>query len=106
MDLSLVTGESAPEPLQLGGVLLAGATNISSPITMEVSKPAHESFLARMVAMMEAAEGSRAGYKRIADRAAEIYAPVVHLLALFTFFGLGFFITVIGTMRWSQRLLC
>lgn len=91
VDLSLVTGESAPEPLQKGSVLLAGATNISSPITMEVSKPAHESFLARMVAMMEAAEGSRAGYKRIADRAAEIYAPVVHLLALFTFLGWGFY---------------
>jgi len=90
IDLSLVTGESVPEAVQKDSVLLAGATNISGPITMQVLKPAHESFLARMVSMMEAAEGSRAGYKRIADRAAEIYAPVVHLLALFTFLGWGF----------------
>ncbi|MGJ8529461.1 cation-translocating P-type ATPase [Maritalea sp.] len=91
IDLSLVTGESAPEQIKKGSHLLAGATNLSSPITMAVSKPAHESFLARMVEMMEAAEGSRAGYKRIADRAAQIYAPVVHLLALATFLGWGFY---------------
>jgi len=91
VDLSLVTGESAPEPIKKGSLLLAGATNLSGAITMKVTKPAHESFLARMVSMMEAAEGSRAGYKRIADRAAEIYAPVVHLLALATFLGWGFY---------------
>jgi len=91
IDLSLVTGESAPEPIEKGSVLLAGATNLSGLITMQVQKPAHESFLARMVSMMEAAEGSRAGYKRIADRAAEIYAPVVHVLALVTFLGWGLY---------------
>ncbi|MCZ4272361.1 cation-translocating P-type ATPase [Maritalea porphyrae] len=91
IDLSLVTGESAPEPVSKGHLLLAGATNLSGMITMQVTKPAHESFLARMVSMMEAAEGSRAGYKRIADRAAEIYAPVVHLLALATFLGWGLY---------------
>jgi Cu2+-exporting ATPase len=91
VDLSLVTGESAPEMVQKGGKLLGGATNLSAPIALEAVKPAHESFLARMVEMMEAAEGSRAGYKRIADRAAEIYAPAVHLLALFTFIGWGLY---------------
>lgn len=91
VDLSLVTGESAPEAVAKGAQLLGGATNLSAPITIKALKPAHESFLARMVEMMEAAEGSRAGYKRIADRAAEIYAPAVHLLALFTFIGWGLY---------------
>ena len=91
VDLSLVTGESAPEHVGKGATLLGGATNLSGALTMQAQKPAHESFLARMVEMMEAAEGSRAGYKRIADRAAEIYAPAVHLLALFTFLGWGFY---------------
>jgi Cu2+-exporting ATPase len=89
IDLSLVTGESVPEPAGPGARLLAGATNLSGPLVIRAEKAAAESFLARMISMMEAAEGSKAGYKRIADRAAAVYAPTVHILALATLLGWG-----------------
>jgi Cu2+-exporting ATPase len=89
VDLSLVSGESVPQDVGPESALLAGTTNISAPLLVRASRPAADSFLARMIGLMEAAEGSKAGYKRIADRAAEIYAPAVHLLALATLLGWG-----------------
>jgi len=89
-DLSLVTGESVPQKLSKGDQVLAGTANLSGALTMIAKKPAADSFLARMISLMEAAEGSKAGYKRIADRAAAIYAPAVHLLSLGTLLGWGF----------------
>lgn len=91
VDLSLVNGESLPERVDVGSALLAGTTNLSGALTVEATKPSASSFLAQMIELMSAAEGAKAGYRRIADRAAETYAPVVHILALGTFLGWGFF---------------
>ena len=49
--------------------------------------PARQSFLAEMVRMLERAEAGRGSYVRVADRAARLYAPVVHLAAAATFAG-------------------
>ncbi len=89
-DVSLVTGEAAPETIKPGSELLSGTLVLTGAITLVAKQRAEQSFLARMIELMEAAEGSRAGYRRIADRAAEIYAPAVHLLALIAFLGWGF----------------
>ncbi len=88
-DVSLVTGEAEPETIKPGSKLLSGTLMLTGAITLVAEQRADKSFLARMIELMEAAEGSRAGYRRIADRAAEIYAPAVHLLALIAFLGWG-----------------
>lgn len=86
-DISLLTGESAPVTLKPGDDLFAGTLNLSGPLTVEATAAAKDSFLAEMMAMMEAAESGRSLYRRIADRAARLYAPVVHLAALATLIG-------------------
>jgi Cu2+-exporting ATPase len=87
IDCALVTGESLPRQAMTGSVLSAGTLNLTGPLTIVATAAAKDSFLAEMMRMMEAAESSRSVYRRIADRAARLYAPVVHLTALLTFIG-------------------
>jgi P-type Cu2+ transporter len=87
LDCSLVSGESLPQPVTVGSVLQAGTLNLTGPLTVVATATAKDSFLADMTRMMEVAESGRSGYRRIADRAAALYSPVVHLTALLTFIG-------------------
>ncbi|MCR5858151.1 cation-translocating P-type ATPase [Mesorhizobium sp. J428] len=87
LDRSLVTGESAPAQTGPGAAVQAGTLNLTGPLTLEATAAASGSFLAEMIRMLEAAEGGRARYRRIAERVSALYAPVVHLTAFATFLG-------------------
>src|SRR5436190_23012048 len=87
LDVSLVSGEHTPLPATIGTVLRAGTLNLTGPLTIVATATADNSFLGEMLRMMEAAEQGRSTYRRISDRAASLYAPVVHLTALLTFAG-------------------
>jgi Cu2+-exporting ATPase len=89
IDRSIVNGESTPFAAGPGTRLESGAMNLTGSLTVEAVATARNSFLSEVVALMEAAEGGRARYRRIADRAAQIYSPAVHLLALASFLGWG-----------------
>ncbi|MFT4159830.1 heavy metal translocating P-type ATPase, partial [Shinella sp.] len=90
IDRSIVNGESDPLAAAPGTQLEAGAMNLTGSLTVEAVATARNSFLSEVIGLMEAAEGGRARYRRIADRAAQIYSPAVHLLALVSFLGWGF----------------
>ncbi|OSP54109.1 heavy metal translocating P-type ATPase [Pseudoruegeria sp. SK021] len=87
LDRSLVTGESMAVAIGPGDMIEAGALNLTGVIDGRVLRSSDDSFLAQMIRMQSNAEAGRANYVRIADRAARLYAPVVHLLALITFIG-------------------
>ncbi|NML73679.1 cadmium-translocating P-type ATPase [Rhizobium sp. S-51] len=91
MDVSIVNGESAPLQVAAGDMVQAGTLSLTGSLVIEATATARNSFLAEVINLMEAAEGGRARYRRIADRAAQFYSPAVHLTALLTFLGWGFY---------------
>jgi Cu2+-exporting ATPase len=87
LDRSLVSGESAPSAASPGDEVQAGIMDLTGPLTIRATARAEDSFLAEMVRLMEAAEGDRARYRRLADRAAALYSPVVHTIAALSLAG-------------------
>jgi len=86
-DLSMLTGESDPQTAGPGDVALAGTVNLSSPITVRVTRAGDDTSIADIARLMDEAGQHRSTYVRIADRAAQFYAPAVHSLALAAFVG-------------------
>ncbi|MEY1554830.1 heavy metal translocating P-type ATPase [Yoonia sp. R2331] len=90
MDRSFLTGESKAITLDQHDTLQAGEVNLGAPITMVATHVGQDTTLRRMAALVETAENSRNSYTALADRAARVYAPAVHLLALVAFLGWAF----------------
>lgn len=87
VDLRLVTGEVEPVATSVGQVLHAGAVNLGSPLQVRALATADRSLMADVARMLEAGEQKKSAYRRIADKAAEIYVPWVHAIALVGFLG-------------------
>jgi len=87
VDQSLVTGETSPAPVATGAQVYAGSLNLTGALRVRVAKAATGTLLDEVNALLEKAVVQRSSYVRIADRAARLYAPVVHVTALATFLG-------------------
>ena len=84
---SLITGETLPRLVRVGAEVHAGTVNITSPIEVIATATDEHTLIAEIARLMHAAEQGRGRYVRLADRAAQVYAPAVHLLGAFTFIG-------------------
>ncbi|GAB4551830.1 MAG: copper-exporting P-type ATPase CopA [Geothermobacteraceae bacterium] len=85
VDRAAVTGEAIPVTCRPGDRVEAGTTNISHTLQVRVLAPAGESFIARIAALVEEAQGRRAPVQKLADRLASWFVPLVLLLAAGTF---------------------
>ena len=85
VDRAILTGESLPVYAGPGSVVSAGETNLTGPLTLRVTHAGADSSLHRMADLVAVAEASRTRYTALADRAARIYAPAVHVLAFGAF---------------------
>lgn len=87
IDDSLLTGETATKTATPGTRVYAGTLNLTGPLVIEATATEEGSLIAEISRLMDAAEQNRGRYMRLADRAARIYAPAVHVLGLSTFAG-------------------
>ena len=87
IDRSLLTGETIPVPITEHENVSAGEVNLTGLLTVRATAVGEDTSLHRIAALVAVAESGRSNYHSLADRAAKLYAPGVHILALLSFLG-------------------
>ncbi len=87
LDRSFLTGETIPVFAGPGHAVSAGEVNLSGPMTVRATAVGADTSLHRMADLVAVAEAGRARYTSLADRAAKLYAPGVHILSALAFLG-------------------
>ena len=82
IDQAPVTGESIPVDKAAGDSVFAGTINESGTFEFEVTAPASDSTLARIIHAVQEAQATRAPTQRFVDRFAAVYTPAVFVIAL------------------------
>lgn len=87
VDRAMLTGETLPETRGPGDAISAGEVNLTGPLTLRATAVGLDTSLQRMAALVAVAESGRSRYTSLADRAAKLYAPGVHILSALAFLG-------------------
>jgi len=84
VDESMLTGEPLPVARGVGDPLAAGTINGSAPVLLRATRVGDDTTLARIVRLVEEAQGGKAPLQALADRVAGRFVPAVLLIALVT----------------------
>ena len=85
VDESMLTGESLPIEKGSGSPVIGGSINRTGSFTFQASRVGKETVLARIISLVEEAQGSKAPIQRLADRVASMFVPVILLISGVTF---------------------
>lgn len=85
VDESMLTGESAPVVKQAGDSVFGATVNTVGLLRLRATAVGSDSALARIIRLVQDAQGSKAPIQRLADRIASVFVPIVIVIAALTF---------------------
>ena len=87
VDESMLSGESIPVEKSAGDFVVGGSLNGDGGLVIKARRVGSETTLARIVAMVAAAQRSRAPIQKVADAVAAWFVPAVAAAAVLSFLG-------------------
>jgi len=85
VDESMVTGESMPVVREKGDEVIGGTINTEGSIRVQAKEIGDDTFLNKVIRLVEEAQGSKIPIQDFADRVTAIFVPVVLVLTAITF---------------------
>ena len=89
IDAAMVTGESVPQEVTIGGEVTGGTMNLTGRLVVRATRVGADTTLAHITRLVTEALASKARSQRLADRVAGVFVPCVIGLAVVT---LGFWL--------------
>ncbi len=102
VDESMISGEPLPVEKNKGDKVFSGTINQRGSFVIKASQVGSETVLARIIQMVQEAQGSKAPVQRIVDKVTNIFVPTVLCIALLT---LVLWLTIGGPDYLSHAIL-
>jgi Cu2+-exporting ATPase len=93
IDESMLTGESVPVFKEIGAEVIGGSINGDGSVTVEIKKTGKDSFLSKVITLVEQAQASKSKTQNLADR----FATWLTIIALS-----GGFITLLAWLEFTN----
>ncbi|MGB3454522.1 MAG: heavy metal translocating P-type ATPase [Moheibacter sp.] len=100
-----LTGESKPDTIRKGELLLAGMLNLEKVVEAEVTKKFDESSLSKILKMVDEASHRKAKTELFIRKFAKIYTPIVFFLAVALMLLPYFFVNDYHFRDWFYRAM-
>lgn len=100
VDESMLTGESMPVEKNVDSTVFGGTVNKNGQFIIQTLKVGDETVLARIIRMVEDAQGQKAPIQQIADRISAVFVPSVLAIAMVTLI-----VTGLVSGNWQEALI-
>jgi len=82
VDESMITGESIPVEKSVNDEVVGGSLNLTGALRFEVSRTGENTFLSKMIALVQEAQGAKVPIQQLADRITNYFVPTIIALAM------------------------
>ncbi len=100
LDMSAITGEFMPVSVKVGDSVTSGSLNVGGVFTMKAERVGSDTVLAKIISLVQEAQGSKAPIARLADLVSLYFVPTVMMFALIS--GLAWY--YIGNIPFGEAL--